>query len=378
MNSVYMLNDSLISNQTEKHTVMVSDFTQAPSLNIKTMGSTLRWGWALRGIEEGSFNLLSSRNTTPKAGDVALFSVKKVGYHKRIRTASSERLRLYEGDFIVGVFGNRYATDAYEGLVENTEELHLLTSAGMVGTFQSRNSGIKAPTVLSFEGYLTRDNLTRVNTKKLKFNPEKPTAFMANTRLIMMVGTGMNSGKTTTSALLVKSLLNQGYRVAACKLTGSVSPLDRTEMQSTGAQDVRDFSDYGFPSTYLCEQSELRGLFFQMVNDALDSQPDFIVMEVADGVLQRETTMLLKDVILRPFIDGVVMTAPCALSALHGVQHIHTCGNDVIAVSGIISNAPLFVREFKEHNTTPVASSRQNGDELATCVLQHLDFEVAA
>lgn len=378
MNSVYLMDETIIKAPFHSYTRPSAVVASMPEVKRLPEGNGVRWGWALRGFETNAYNLLTDKNIAPKSGDVALFRVAKTGYHKRIRTAQSERLRLYEGDLIIGVFGNRYATDAYEGLVAGTDTLHLLTSAGMVGTFQNRNSSIKAPTELAFEGYLTADDSTPLNLIELKFTPTQSSTFMGQTQLVMMVGTGMNSGKTTTSAMLVKSLLRQGYRVAACKLTGSVSPLDRTEMVSTGAQDVRDFSDYGFPSTYLCEQKELRDLFFTMVNDALQSKPDFIVMEIADGVLQRETTMLLKDALLKPYIDGTVMTAPCSLSALHGVQHIQTCGQQIIAVSGIISNAPLFIREFEEQSSTPIASSKKSGDELAACVLHHLDLKVAA
>jgi hypothetical protein len=90
---------------------------------------------------------------------------------------------------------------------------------------------------------------------------------------------------------LAKALLRLGLRVAACKVTGSISHRDLNELRATGVHDVRDFSDYGFPSTYLCENAELIDLFEAILTDAAIASPDIVVMEIADGLLQRETQM---------------------------------------------------------------------------------------
>ena len=160
--------------------------------------------------------------------------------------------------------------------------------------------------------------------------------------------------------------LHQGLRVAACKLTGSVSHRDQYALRGTGAHHVRDFSDYGYPSTYLCERDELTALFDAMMADAAAAVPDVTVVEIADGVLQRETMLLLEDDYVKQRIHGVVLTAGCALSALRGVEEIERRGHQVVTVSGLITNAPLFVREFDAHRPdVPVASSTDDGAALA-------------
>lgn len=346
------------------------DRGQVPSLLPAT--GALRWLWACRALDRTRrFRLLPAGEVAPRAGDVVLAEVTKIRNHTRIMTTENERLRLYEGDVLVGVFGSRYATDAFEAEVETVDSLHLLTGAGMMGTVRSHHATVKPPTELRFLGYLGAGPGERINLKQELLPEVHPVG--ATCPVIFVVGTGMNSGKTTAMARLVKGLLRQGLRVAACKLTGSVSHRDQYEMRATGAHHVRDFSDYGFPSTYLCERDELARLFRAMIGEAARALPDVAVVEIADGVLQRETALLLEDAEVRSQICGVVLTAGCALSALQGVAEVERYGHRVAAVSGLITNAPLFVREFGARRPdVPVGSSAGGGNELAALIAHHV------
>lgn len=329
-----------------------------------------RWGWACRALDSTTtYRLLREPFGLPRVGDVAVVEVETVRNHTAIHTADHKRLRLYPGDKLVGVFGNRYATDAYEAEVRAADELHILTTAGMLGTVISRHRNTRLPTETRMLGYLADESGRRINLKSLRVQ----TVISGNlpAKVVLAVGTGMNSGKTTTSTKLVKSLLRSGARVAACKLTGSVCHRDNFELRATSAPFVCDFSDYGFPSTYMCAKAELVDLFHTMTADCLQSHPDVIVMEIADGVLQRETQMILADEQIRRSVAGVVLAAPCSSSALFGVERVRQFGHHVIAVSGIISNAPLFMREFAEQSDVTLASSTGEADVLARLVIEH-------
>ena len=303
-------------------------------------------------------------------GDVALVSVDSISNHSHIVTSANERRRLYLGDQMIGVFGNRYATDAFEGQLFPSDELNILTNAGMLGTVVSQNRNIKDPTRVSLKGYLCDSAGQRINLKSLLFRPSFPD--LVGPQVILVVGTGMNSGKTTTAVRLVRELVCRQHRVAACKVTGSVSHRDLFEYRSAGPLLATDFSDYGFPSTYLCDPDELFSLFYSMVADAQRDDPDVIVMEVADGVLQRETALLLQDPAIAAHVAGVVLAAPCALSAIEGVRRIEDAGHSVVAVSGIITNSPLFVREFRSQIAVPVCSFGGGADCLTEVLMNHL------
>jgi hypothetical protein len=336
----------------------------------------LKWTWSCRTLDQGrGYRCLGQERIRPRVGDVAVVEVAELGKHTRLSTLPDGKQRLYPGDLVVGVFGNRYATDAFEAEVRTTDDLYIVTDAGMIGTVLSRHRQMGPPTTLRFVGYLADEAGERVNLKALRPKDSVPEGAGA-TNVLLIVGTSMNSGKTTVAAKLVKALLGRGARVAACKLTGSVCQNDAYELRSAGAQDVRDFSDYGFPSTYLSTPDELLDLFDRMTADAAQVHPDILVMEIADGLLQRETALLLEHEAIRRRVGGVVLAAPCASSALFGLSQLAPLGHQIVAVSGCVTSSPLAVQEFANRSQVPIKPSAGTGDELAEEVLRY--FRIAA
>jgi len=335
----------------------------------------LKWTWSCRTLEpHRRYRIVDQDGVSPRPGDVAIVRVVELGQHERVSTLPDGKQRLYTGDLLVGVFGNRYATDAFEAEVRTTDDLHILTDAGMIGTVLSRHRDTKRPTTLHFVGYVADETGQRANLKALC--PLDSNAEAGPTNLLLIVGTAMNSGKTTVAAKLVKALLLRGARVAACKLTGSVSQHDQIEMRAAGAHDVRDFSDYGFPSTYLARLEDLLDLFHRMLADAAQARPDIVVMEIADGLLQRETGLLLEHDAVRLRVGGVVLAAPCAASALVALAELERHGHQVVAVSGRITSSPLAMQELAAHSDACIKSSVASGAELAGVVRGHFRFGV--
>jgi hypothetical protein len=334
----------------------------------------LRVGWATRGIvrqfqDSTSEYSIDTSASSLGSGDLIIARVKSIGSHSALITSDAKRLRLYLDDVILGVTGSRYASDAYEAKITHDGQLHLVTASGMCATVLNRHSDQGDPTDLELLGRVCNAGRP-INLIESCFAPRTPGSAKVN--VVFVLGSGMNAGKTTTSRRLVKALLRNGLRVAASKLTGSVSHRDLYEYESTGAHDVRDFSQYGFPSTYGCSLNELEQLFLTMVADAEQARPDVIVMEIADGVLQKETAAILNSSVCRPLVFGTVLAAPCALSSLQGVHQITKHGHTVLAVSGLISNSPLMIREFEECCDVPFATSCGHAAELAERVTSAL------
>jgi len=329
-----------------------------------------RWSWATRFVNNSEYYVDKSPISKPEPGDLGLFRVKTIGYHKNLITKDDKKFRLYENDLFVGVFGNRYATDGFEGRVGKLDKISMLTGAGMVGTARYRHKSIKRSTKLSFVGFVNDDNDTRINLKKLNFH--KSTLKQKPKNLILVVGSGMNSGKTTTASKLINGLSKEGKKIAACKLTGSVSNRDKNELSAASADYTIDFSDYGFPSTYLCKKAELLDLFETMLSDIEKISPDIIVMEIADGVLQRETKMILTDNKIRKLTKGVVLTAESAPSALFSSQQLLNWEQNLIAVSGSITSSPLSSKEFTENSKIPLISSADSNSNLSEHVINFL------
>ena len=98
------------------------------------------------------------------------------------------------------------------------------------------------------------------------------------------------------------------------------------------------------------------------------------LIEIADGLLQRETRLLLESPIVRERVRGVVMAATCASSAIYGLDQLEALGHQVVTVSGIITNSPLFMRELMSLRETAISSSAGDGEEVAQAVLHHLEL----
>ncbi len=336
---------------------------------VSLLDEGVKWSWCCRILEPAAYRV-ESDSAPPTVGDVVVARIVRVGHHGSIVGANNKKLRLYVDDVIVGVFGNRYATDALEAEVEDVNNISLLTSAGMIGTVISKHEDFGKTTDLSFVGFLSDSEGERVNLKRRK--PFQSSSDPSIENLIILIGTGMNSGKTTCAGKLTKELGRRGYQVGACKLTGSVSNRDQDEMRSAYAVATADFSDYGFPSTYLSTRDELLRLFYEMLFDLAKANPDLVLMEMADGILQRETSMLLSDPGIRGMVKGVVVIADSAPAALYAVENLVKLGYNVAAVSGKITSSPLYMREFETTCDVKIGSSTGSGKELADVVASFL------
>ena len=75
--------------------------------------SRLKTPYATRRVPAAAMATLLARSTMPKAGDLVLCRVKKLGQHCHLELASGRRARLFPGDEIVLAYGNRYALGWY-------------------------------------------------------------------------------------------------------------------------------------------------------------------------------------------------------------------------------------------------------------------------
>lgn len=329
------------------------------------------WSWAVRALKPGAaenqFGLLFD-HSSPVAGDAVVVQVERIGHHQHLETGWERRLRLYEGDRLIGAFGNRYATDVYEGRVLEVRKLHLLTTSGLIGTVTCRHRNVARPTTVKFLGYLADSHGRRINTKDHRF-PSAPL-WGGSPDLVLVVGTGMSTGKTTVMRKILRALAVSGVRVAGCKLTGTASPRDLYEMKATGAVLATDFSDYGFPSTYGESLDHLIRLMDHMGAACGRAGAEIAMIEIADGLLQPETQALLQSDEIRRRVRGVVVAGACSSSLLFATEYLRKLGHEVWAVSGLITNSPLFVREFTDRSPIAVASSRGSANRLARIIVK--------
>lgn len=308
---------------------------------------------------------LAPKDYQPAVGDVAIFEILKIGKHKTIQGDSKRNITILPGDRIMAAFGTRYATEQFEGYIPDTvhKELHILGAGGTVGEIASMHEKFNdiGPTTLRFAGFAKDHSGRIVNTKKIKRKQLLPFtgAAASATRVVLSLGSSMDSGKTTSAAYLVRGLKAAGYRVAYVKLTGTVYTKDCDLATDLGADYVSDFSDFGFPSTYMCEEQELLDLYESCLSIVLQCAPDFVIMEIADGLYERETKMLLNNDSFKDTTEAVLFSAGDSLAAINGVNTLNNWGLDPLALSGVFTASPLLIREVKEYTTVPVFTKEQ-------------------
>jgi hypothetical protein len=79
-----------------------------------------------------------------------------------------------------------------------------------------------------------------------------------------------------------------------------------------------------------------------------------IVVEIADGLLQRETAGLLNSARFARRISGMLFASGDALGAVGGVDWLEHRALPVIAVTGALTASPLAVREAAAATRLPV------------------------
>ncbi len=299
-----------------------------------------------------------NRSYLPKAGDVAIFKVKEIGKHNSVQGVNGNNCYLFLGDYIMAAFGNRYASDQFEGYVPDQyhDEYHILGKGGAVGILASMHQKLEkvGTTNLELIGYATDKKGKVINTKYYNSSVDRFTRTPKEPKIILSLGSSMDSGKTTTAAFLCRGLNAADKKVAYIKLTGTVYTKDRHFARDCGAHLSIDFSNYGFPSTYLCSMQELLDLYETLMNHTKRINPDYVIIEIADGLIQRETAMLLDHSGFMNQIDHVIFSAADSLGILSGLQILENQGIQAVAVSGLFTASPLLIKEVEGAVNVPV------------------------
>ncbi|MEM7380505.1 MAG: DUF1611 domain-containing protein [Bacteroidota bacterium] len=307
------------------------------------------------------FKLDSSiiKSHKPKAGDVAVFEVLEIGSLNAIQDFEGRNCYIFEGDQIMLAFGNRYATNQFEAYVppKYQSEYDLVGKGGVAGVVTSMFYKLQeiGPTKIRLIGYASDEqgviNTIYRNKEKIEFQPLVERKF----KTILSLGSSMDSGKTTTAAFLSRGLKNAGNRVAYIKLTGTIFNKDKMLCFDCGADYVSDFSELGFPSTYLCSRETILDIYESLLEEVGATNPDYVVIEIADGLYQRETNQLIHHLPFTNTIDYVILSCSDSLAVNTGLQLLSPIfGDRLFALGGLFTGSPLLVQEVEQRETLPV------------------------
>lgn len=309
-----------------------------------------------------SYGLLTEGR--PRAGDVVLARVTRLGQHERLEDPHGRRSLLYVGDEVFVAYGPRYAPDQFEAEIPgHLGPTHLVAAGGVAATVVTQHSSMRPATELQpvglladAAGVLTLDRCAPFRVGGLSTLPRQTRPLT-----IAVLGTSMNSGKTTTVASLVRGLSAANFSVAAGKVTGTGAGGDPGLFRDSGAFPVLDFTHFGYPSTYQLPHDEVVALLSAMRNELAAHKPDVVILEIADGLFQRETARLIADPAFAQSVDAVVFAAAEALGAVAGLEILRRQGLPVCAVSGLLTASPLAAQEARGRLDVPVLDRHQLG-----------------
>ncbi len=314
-------------------------------------------------ISRSQIRLLGTGDRTPEVGDVVYGVIEYIGEHSSLENKEGRIHAIHDGTRAAFVFGNRYAPDYYEGFVPDhmPKRLDLLARSGVVGLVKHRNASRKDPTRIRVMGYVVDEKGRPLNTLRFsKVVPRSRKKTPDRAKMILSIGTSMNSGKSMTAAACCWALRTMGHTVRGAKVTGTASLKDILLMEDNGASPVADFTHLGFPSTYMLDEDDLLRVFNTLDLRFANNPKNYWVVEIADGVLQRETAMLLRSEAVRSRIHRLVFSAQDAFGVIGGLRVLKDeFGLVPDAISGVCSSSPLGIREFKGHTDVPVFNNVQ-------------------
>src|SRR5262245_8814166 len=99
----------------------------------------VRIPYALSRVPQTALSSLLDHMDCPESGTIALARLEKIGKNTGLELVNGRRCTLHEGDLLAVVFGNRYATEQFEGYVgADGDCCDLLSMGGLCGLMKSK------------------------------------------------------------------------------------------------------------------------------------------------------------------------------------------------------------------------------------------------
>lgn len=299
----------------------------------------------------------------PAVGDLVMGRVEYIGQHSSLENKEGRIHQVIDGTRAVFVLGNRYAPDYYEATIPDVlpTTIDLVARSGLIADAKAKNAMIKDPTRIKVMGYVCDEKGKPLNSRDfVSLQPKSTEKTKRRAKLILVVGTSMNSGKSVSAAACCWALATMGKTVRGSKVTGTASLKDILNMEDAGAGPVSDFTHLGWPATYMLEEADLLNIFDTLDLKYANNPSNYWVVELADGILQRETAMLLASPAVQGRIHRLIFSAYDAFGAIGGLRVLkERYGLTPDGISGVCSSSPLGIRELRAFTDIPIFNNVQ-------------------
>jgi len=288
----------------------------------------------------------------------------------RLELSNGRMVNTIPGDLVVGSLGKRAAT--LEGVgdwqaVGPNLTMDALTDAGLFGKATSTSPLLPRLMSLQYRGHVMRDG----NKLCMSDFVVRVSSNLWTIPVIMLIGTSMSAGKTTTGRIIVHELKRAGLKVAAVKLTGAACYRDMLSFRDAGADHIFDFVDVGLPST-VCPEDEFRNALDQLLSRIAVLDVDVLVAEAGASPLEPYNGAVAYEV-LKGFIR---MTVLCASDpyAVVGVREAFGVKPDLVTGPAANTDAGIALVDKLTGVRAMTLMEEASVPELRRILQQNLEF----
>lgn len=240
-----------------------------------------------------------------RTGDYVVGELLEGAYE--VETVDGRHVEVLPGDLVVGALGRRFATlEAVGAWEEIGEDLRMdgLARSGVFGKCTSlAPAAARFLAPYRYRGHVLVNGRRAAMKDFVELEPERPF----KTPTVLVVGTSMDAGKTTSAKRIIRTLKERGLRVGGAKLTGVARYRDILAMRDAGADEVVDFVDAGLPST-ICPEDEFRAASRLLSSRLAAAKLDVAVIEAGASPLEPYNGELAIQA-LRPAVRCTVLCA---------------------------------------------------------------------
>ena len=323
-------------------------------------------------LEQNPYEFTAIERDRWATGDYVLCEVQGRSTASYLVEQSSGRMApVLQGDYVIGALGKRAATvdavGSWEAIGEDGR-LHALTSGGLFGKVTSQSHLMPPLMMLDYKGHVLR--------KGRKVCMHHFVKEMENQALdipiIMLIGTSMSAGKTTSGRIIIHELKRMGFKVVAAKFTGAGRYRDVLSYADAGADFIFDFVDVGLPST-VCEPEKFETQMKNLLSRIAATDADILIAELGASPLEPYNG----SVAMKLLENKITMTVLSAMDpyAVLGIEKAFAMKPDLITGPAANTEAGIALIEKLVGIKALNLVRRQALPDLSKLLRDYLDIE---
>jgi hypothetical protein len=314
---------------------------------------------------------------------VKVLAEKKI--YNQIELTSGRMSTVHKGETILVTLGERRALKGFVGHVPKRlkpgDIINILNIGGVCGVCDSENYQIVGHALkVKVMGAVIDDKGRHANITDYRiFDPS--SSITGKTPLILISGTCMEVGKTTTACEFIKVATRMGLKTCSAKVAGIAALKDTLRMEDNGTTKAVSIVDGGITSTASVKDSALK-ITKGAINHLSGYKPDYIVVELGDGILGEYGVMdILKDKEIRKHTVAHIGCAFDPPGALKLFELSRKIGLKPDIISGPVTDNSVGSGFIRSALKIPAVNSLTEGENLfpvlyKTCLrkrLKHLN-----